>query len=248
MYMSIGVLAYNEEGNIVATLKGILKEAIRRQWDFEILVIDDCSQDKTAQRVRELSKAEPRIKLFTNETNKGVGYGIKRSIELASGTWYMIFPGDNSASFEDLANFLDLHPGADAVAGYISNLREREPVRVYWSQVYRDWTQWIFRHNLRYTNGLYVLKTDLAKSLDLQAKTFTTGLELAVKLKKARSVVAEEGYRYFIRSHGKSTAFSLKTFFKVFFSLWYLYWYLHSWEAVPSAPLGMKNTLIQENR
>lgn len=79
--LSIVIPAFNSEHTIKRTIDSILS---LEYSDYEIIVIDDGSVDKTAKVMRELCKLDFRIKFYENERNMGVSYtrnfGILKAI------------------------------------------------------------------------------------------------------------------------------------------------------------------------
>lgn len=76
--------ALNEEVNI-ATYVSRAEEFLRSLGDdFELVVIDDGSTDRTASILAELGKTRPWLKAFSNDRNRGSGYNTKRAISLAT--------------------------------------------------------------------------------------------------------------------------------------------------------------------
>ena len=65
-------------GNILKLIKKIKKNSFIKIW--EIVIIDDGSNDKTFKKLIDLKKKEKRIKIFKNSKNKGKGYSIKRGV------------------------------------------------------------------------------------------------------------------------------------------------------------------------
>ena len=65
-------------GNIIKLIKKIKKNSFIKDW--EIVIIDDGSDDKTFEKLTYLKKKVKRIKVFKNFRNKGKGYSIKRGI------------------------------------------------------------------------------------------------------------------------------------------------------------------------
>lgn len=53
--------------------------------DFEIIIVDDCSTDDSVDNIISITHNDPRVKLFKNEKNSGVGFTKRKCIELASG-------------------------------------------------------------------------------------------------------------------------------------------------------------------
>jgi dolichyl-phosphate beta-glucosyltransferase len=97
--LSIIIPAYNEEKRIGKTLQQVLTYLKKVTYTWEILVVDDGSEDSTAQLVRNL---DPVIKVIKNETNKGKGYAVKCGMLSALGDWRLIMDADNSTPIEEL--------------------------------------------------------------------------------------------------------------------------------------------------
>lgn len=103
---SVGVVvpAYNEEELIIPTLKGVPDYV---DW---IVVVDDCSQDRTSQEAERLAADDPRIILIRHEQNRGVGGAISsgyvwcrdHQLDIA-----VVMAGDNQMDPVDMPNLLD---------------------------------------------------------------------------------------------------------------------------------------------
>tara|TARA_B110000438_G_scaffold72134_1_gene72256 strand:+ start:418 stop:1179 length:762 start_codon:yes stop_codon:yes gene_type:complete len=92
--LSIFIPCLNEEKNITNTLNNI-KEAVQN-INYEILVADDSSKDKTIEMVEKYKNSNPDldIKIFKNERHKGLGFNYFATAHKASGKHYMNLSGD----------------------------------------------------------------------------------------------------------------------------------------------------------
>lgn len=79
---SILIAHYNNYDYFTECYESILKQTYQ---DYEIILVDDCSLDGSYQKIIELTKDDPKVKIFRNEENSGVGLTKKRCIDLASG-------------------------------------------------------------------------------------------------------------------------------------------------------------------
>jgi glycosyltransferase involved in cell wall biosynthesis len=110
--------AYNEE----LIIEGFLRraDALMRNSveEYEIVVIDDCSTDRTNDIVRHLQQTEiPRIRLFRNEANRNVGYSCRKAIQEAKKEFLFWQTVDWSYDISRLREFLELLKKIDVVAG-----------------------------------------------------------------------------------------------------------------------------------
>lgn len=89
--LSVIVPTYNEKDNIVPLVEN-LKQVLHRN-DYEIVIVDDNSQDGTIQLVRELSKNHP-IELLVRKDKKGLASAVVDGFEIASGDFLTVMDAD----------------------------------------------------------------------------------------------------------------------------------------------------------
>lgn len=115
--VSVLLPVYNVESYIQDTLGSLLRQTFP---DFEIVVVDDCSTDRTAERVAALN--DPRIRLVTNAVNLGRAGSDNYGMTLVRGELVAKMDGDDLCHPERLARqvaFLDAHPGVDVVGSWV---------------------------------------------------------------------------------------------------------------------------------
>jgi len=109
--------AYNEEVLIERYLKranGLLRRTVK---EYEIVVVDDGSTDRTPLILKDLSQEISQLRIVTNETNRNVGYSCKRAIMAASKEFLMWQTVDWSYDIAMLRGFLEFLHTHDVVAG-----------------------------------------------------------------------------------------------------------------------------------
>jgi len=110
--------AYNESDRIRPTLDEILRYAGERNWDTEILVVDDGSGDDTAQIVRQYSEAHPQIFLVENPGNRGKGFSVRNGMLHARGDICLFTDADLSSPISEAQKLFDaISEGADVAIG-----------------------------------------------------------------------------------------------------------------------------------
>jgi len=144
--------AYNETSRIRPTLDELLRYTQERNWDVEILVVDDGSRDDTAQIVREYGKAHPQILLVENPGNRGKGFSVRNGMLHARGDICLFTDADLSSPISEAPKLFDaIAAGADIAIGsrwLRSDLQtERQPL-------YRQAFGRIFNVVLRVVLGL----------------------------------------------------------------------------------------------
>src|SRR4051794_31293108 len=79
---TIAIPVYNREDLV----RGAIESALQHQQaDLEILVIDNCSTDRTAEVAR--SYEDPRLRVVVNDSNLGLFGNFNRCLELATGKY-----------------------------------------------------------------------------------------------------------------------------------------------------------------
>ncbi|QRN85020.1 glycosyltransferase family 2 protein [Clostridia bacterium] len=118
IYMSIILPAYNEENRLGPTLTQIIAYLDGKDWQAEIIVVDDGSTDKTVDLVKGWVKKDARIRLVRNPENKGKGFSVRNGMLHAKGRYRLFSDSDLSTPIEELDKLLDNSiKGADVSIG-----------------------------------------------------------------------------------------------------------------------------------
>lgn len=118
MELSVIIPAYNEEKRIRKTLETILLYMDKKKHNYEIIVVNDGSTDKTKEVVHELAKERnKKIKILDNSTNKGKGYSIKQGFLAATKLWILFTDADLSTPIEEVETSIRYAGNAAVVIG-----------------------------------------------------------------------------------------------------------------------------------
>ena len=90
--VSVIIPSYNSEKYIGETLASVCAQTYA---DFEVLVMNDCSQDRTAEIVEKYAQKDSRIHLINLPGNKGVSHARNQGVRMASGEWIAFLDSDN---------------------------------------------------------------------------------------------------------------------------------------------------------
>ena len=115
---SIIIPAYNESARLSSTLDRVLNYVSAKQWDTEIIVVNDGSRDNTADLVRQYATSNPHLRLLENPGNRGKGYSVRNGMLNASGEFLLFSDADLSAPIEEAPKlFAAINAGADVAIG-----------------------------------------------------------------------------------------------------------------------------------
>jgi len=111
MSVSVIIPAFNAQATIERAVKTVVNQT---HPPLEVIVVDDASTDGTRDVVRRLAKAEPRIKLLENATNRGPSGSRNRGFQAAQGEWVAIQDADDAWVETRLELMLDAAQRHDA--------------------------------------------------------------------------------------------------------------------------------------
>ena len=115
--VSVIIPAYNAEKYIAETIASVQGQTFA---DWELIVIDDCSQDSTRSIVEQLANEDSRIKFLKNETNIGVAETRNRAFNLCRGEWVALLDSDDTWYPEKLEKQLQVAKQENAEIVYCS--------------------------------------------------------------------------------------------------------------------------------
>lgn len=122
--LSVVLPAYNEEQNAAAAVKEVSAVAQRLDADYEIILVNDGSSDRTGEIGRELEERIPDFRLVEHYPNRGYGGSLKAGYAAAEKELITFVPADNQFDFSEIERFLAKIDNADIVCGYRANRQD----------------------------------------------------------------------------------------------------------------------------
>ena len=218
--LSIVIPAYNEAGNIIATLENVAGALDGLDLDAEILVVDDGSRDSTGALVKANAGRFPDVTLLVNERNLGFGATYRRGVEAATRSHIVMVHGDNAWGAETLRSFFAHTGEADVVIGYTRNMWRSRPLgRTLLSKTFTALVNVMTGRRLRYYNGLQIHRADVLKRLAIQSTGYGFQAEVLVKALRLTRSYVQVPMDLMEREHGESKAFRVKNAIDVFQTL-----------------------------
>lgn len=196
--------AYNEEASIVSTVskaRDFLKEAFK---DFEIIIVNDGSCDRTGSLSREIAERFTKIKVIEHQENLGYAVSINDGLRLAE--FELVFFSDSDGQFDtsEIRKLLEFIDEYDIVIGYRKT--RRDPiVRKISSFFYNLIIRTFFKLDFKDFNCAFKLfKKNAINRIELKTKGYLVNVELIAKAKELGMRIKEVPITHYPRSAGHS--------------------------------------------
>ncbi|NPV13484.1 glycosyltransferase family 2 protein [candidate division WOR-3 bacterium] len=199
MLLSVIIPVFNEEESIVNLIEKVQRVPVAK----EIIVVDDCSQDRTPELLRTI----PDIRVLTHSRNQGKGAAIRTGLKYARGDVVIIQDADLEYDPADYPQLLV--PFADKNVGAVFGSRFRGRGRfLLYSQLANIlltfFTNALFGGKITDMETCYkVIRRPLLQKLALVANQFDIEPEITAKLLRFRVRIAEVPIHYTARTKGK---------------------------------------------
>ncbi len=215
MSLSIIIPCFNEEKNIVSVLKYLLQTVKKYTHNYEIIVIDDSSQDKTSEKVKNFQKKEKNIYLFRNKLNLGYGGSFKEGLKRCKKKYVVTATGDGETNFNILFKYFNYTKKFSIVCTYpVGN--DRGVLRNFLSSFFTKILNFFFNLNLKYYNGATFYELKKLKKVFIGSNGFFFNAEILIKLIKIENIkFIEKPIMMKTRFKGKSNAIKLSVLFHV---------------------------------
>jgi dolichyl-phosphate beta-glucosyltransferase len=112
-HLSIVIPAYNEEERLRRHVPGVVGFLRGKDLRFEIIVVNDGSNDGTARAVEELARTYPMVRLISLDPNRGKGGAVRAGMLSATGRFVLFTDADQSTPIREVDKLLEKLEGGD---------------------------------------------------------------------------------------------------------------------------------------
>ena len=222
--VSLVIPMYNEELSIEHAIACAV-DALE-PFDYEIVIVDDASTDRSAEIVRAEMAANPRIRLLQHETNRKLGGALKTGYGAATREVVVYMDADLPFDPQVIGRAVRaLHvTRADMIAGYRLDRTTEGLKRTIYSYLYNSLIGLLFGWPHRDINFSFkLMRREVLEAVELRAEGSLIDAELIVKARNLGFMIQQLGLDYFPRSRGESTLSSPAVILKIFRELIQLY-------------------------
>jgi glycosyltransferase involved in cell wall biosynthesis len=221
--LSVVLPAFNEQENIEKTVTQTISYFEKKIKEYEIIVVNDGSTDRTAKIVKELAAANSKLSLVNHPKNQGYGAALRSGFEMASLDYIFLMDSDGQFDIRELNRFLPFLEDSVAVIGY----REKRA-----DSFIRTINAWLYHVYIWIIFGLNVKDIDCAFKIFPRAayesiKPIKSGgalfsAELLIKLIRIGISIKEIPVSHYPRLFGEQTGANLSVILRMFRECWKL--------------------------
>lgn len=214
--------AYNEEALIAVTATGVAQVLEGLVDDYEVIVVNDGSKDRTEAIVQELAAKSSRIRCITHPVNRGYGEALRTGFSSATKELIFITDGDKQFDIREIARFIPEMEHADMVIGY--RRPRRDPfVRLVYAWGWKLLVTALFGYAARDVDCAFKLfRRTVWESVQVRSGGATFSAEFLIRARRAGFRVKELPVSHLPREAGKPTGGSPKVIIRAFRELIWL--------------------------
>ncbi|MBS1861358.1 MAG: glycosyltransferase family 2 protein [Actinobacteria bacterium] len=188
MRISVVMPAQNEEGSVGSTVEGLVSTLEAAEVDYEIVVVNDDSEDGTEAVIAAIGAANPRVRVHKSHYERGFGNAIRAGLDVFEGDAVAIVMADASDDPRDLVAYHRvLEEGWDCAFGSRfmpgGALYDYPRLKYVFNRLANQFIRILFRH--RYndtTNAFKAYRREVIETVQpLLSKHFNLTVELPLK-------------------------------------------------------------------
>ena len=211
--LSIFFPMWNEEDYVERAVRAAEEEcqrliSIGEIADYELVIVNDCSTDRTPEIAEALAAADPHVRVVHHEVNRGLGGSIKTGFDTVRGDVVLYTDADLPFEMLELGRALRVlrHYEADMVSAYRLDRTGEGPRRAVYSFVYNSLVALVFKTRIRDINFAFKLvrRHVLEAARPVSEGSFIDA-ELVIRAQRMGFSIIQIGVDYFPRTRGVST-------------------------------------------
>lgn len=218
--------AYNEEANVGGTIEKCVAMLEPLGCQYEVIIVDDGSKDRTADIVREYAAKNPSVILERHEKNRGYGGALQTGFGRCSKG--LIFFSDCDLQFDlsELQLLIDKmqsDPTLDAVIGY--RIKRADPFnRKLNAFGWKMWARLLFGLKVKDIDCAFKLfKRSVIENIQIESTGALINVEILAKIRKMGCKLTELGVHHYPRTAGTQTGAKLHVILRAFYESFKLY-------------------------
>jgi glycosyltransferase involved in cell wall biosynthesis len=199
---------YNEEACVERALGEAGRVLAGINPDYEVVVVDDASSDRTAAIAEELARGDGRIRVLRHDRNRTLGAALRTGFAAATRELVLYTDADLPFDLGELPRAVRLleFQDADLLTAYRFDRTLEGPLRALYTNVYTFLIRSLFDLPVRDVNFAFKLfRRKLLERFALKSEGSFIDAEFLIRARKAGAHIVQIGVDYFPRVRGTST-------------------------------------------
>jgi dolichol-phosphate mannosyltransferase len=190
--VTVVVPCFNEEATLAPTLDELCAVLHQAPFTWEVVVVDDGSEDKSAAITQHYRRLEPHVRLVKHRNNQGSGQAIWTGIQQARGEFVIYVPADGQFDHGEIPMYVDAaDKGADIVIGHRLSRDDYTLYRKASSFVFLTLCNTLFDHQFQDVNWVHLWRTDIFEEIEPKSRGVFFLEEILVRSRAQGKVVVE---------------------------------------------------------
>jgi len=213
---------YNEEANVENTTRAALKTCRRISNDFEVIIVNDGSKDRTGEIADRLAAEIPEVRAVHNNPNLGYGGALQAGFRAATKDWVFYTDGDGQFDFEEIDRLLPMLDDYDIVSGY--RLDRKDPfVRKLNAFAWTSLVNVLFWLWLRDIDGAFkIFPRRLFDEIEMKSMGALIDTEVLARAKRLGYTIGQVGVHHYPRTAGEQSGANIRVILRAFAELFKL--------------------------
>ena len=201
---------YKDKRTVKSMILKSLKILKKTKKKFEIVIVDDGCPENSGKIAQELSKKNPKVRVYFHKKNLGYGAAVKTGLKNCRHDCIFATDGDDEYDVGDLPRMLKAFYKSDLVITYRYK-KKYKTIRIIISWVCNIILRLLFKTNFSdISTGSRLVSKKLVKKIKLTSNSPFIGAELAIKSKHAGFNVNEIGIHTYPRTFETGSSVSIK--------------------------------------
>jgi glycosyltransferase involved in cell wall biosynthesis len=216
---------YNDAGSIGTMVRAVHGALETQVDDFEVIVVNDGSQDDSLAVLRALANELPRLRVIDHDVNRGYGGALQSGFAAATKQWVFYTDGDAQYDASEITRCIAAVTSAtDIVQGWKTS-RGDSWYRKVIGRVYHHAVKRLFNLHVRDTDcDFRLIRRSLLDKVNLRSTSGVICVELMRSFERVGAQFVEVGVSHYFRPHGKSQFFRLPAIARSANQLLQLWW------------------------
>lgn len=214
--LSVVLPAYNEESNIEPMIENVLKTFSPLAPDLEVIVVNDGSRDRTADKIQSAASRHPNVRMVLHVKNLGYGAALYDGFIAAKKEWVFLTDSDRQFKLSELEKLIPYTLTSDLVVGYRAPRRDPFHRRL-WGWGWNSLVRLMFGYAARDVDCAFKLfKREVMDHITITSRGATFSAEFLVRAKRAGYKIAEVPVSHLPRPAGKPTGARIDVIVRAF--------------------------------